>query len=447
MAIGLSGRYRQGETMNSFVRRGLAASFILVVVLVAMLIRGRSADSVEENTATGLRYLPVATLEAKEVDRYHVTKTYTGEIVARRTSDLGFERNGRIESVLVREGSTVSKGDAVALMDTRRLEQRLRELSATETEADAVLDELLAGPRSQELRVAVERVNELKAELRYARSNRERAAHLLEEEVGTVDDLERTRAREHQLSAALAASEQSLDEMNEGSRREQIQAQQARVEQLAARRALLRIEIEDSTMRAPYDGRIAARYADEGSVMASGAPVVRIVEDGAPTAWIGRPRDLGLEMQIGQAAAVRSNGKEYRGIVAAILPQLHETTRTTTVVIDLEAVSPGELASGQIVSFDIEREVQGRGFWLPSSALVRGTRGLWACLAVSEIREETNESGESITIGLLQRRDVEVLHATESRVVVRGMLSDGEQILGVGTHRVVRGQWVELIGV
>jgi len=216
------------------------------------------------------------------------------------------------------------------------------------------------------------------------------------------------------------------------------------VEQLVARKALLQIEIEDSTLRAPYDGRIAAKYTDEGTVLAPGDPVVQIVEDGAPTAWIGIPQDSSRELKNGQSVTVRSVGREYEGHVTTLLPQLHATTRTTTVVIDLDRGGPVELAPGQVVRFDMEHEETAEGFWLPSDALVRGTRGLWACLVVTELRDEERESGEERTIGRLQRRDVEVLHATESRVFVRGMLSDGELVVGAGTHRVVRGQWVEL---
>jgi hypothetical protein len=42
------------------------------------------------------------------------------------------------------------------------------------------------------------------------------------------------------------------------------------------------------------------------------------------------------------------------------------------------------------------------------------------------------------------RRDLEVLHTESDRVLVRGTLQAGEQVITGGTHRVVPGQVVRL---
>ncbi len=403
----------------------------------------RPADA--GNTPSAVNYVPVQTVVVDIEHSYEVTRRYAGEVEPLRASDLGFEREGHLIKVFVREGSRVEKDQDLASLDTRRLEQQLREVSAAQREAGAVLDELIAGPRSQELRAAVEEVNGLEAQLKYAQSTRQRKENLLQKDVGTIDELELSRARERQLAAELAAAKQRLDELNEGSRKEQITAQRARVEQLEAKKSMLTIDLEDSVLRAPYAGRIAKRFLHEGTVVQLGKPVLRLLEDGSLTARIGVPLESAGSIPSGASIEVHADSASYEGTVAFQLPELSEATRTATVIIDLGQEAARDLVSGQVVHLDVDQTIDETGCWLPTSALVRGTRGLWACLAVSETKQ-ADVSGETVTIGLLQKHDVEVLHAGESKVFVRGTLRQGDRVIADGTHRVTRGQWVELIG-
>lgn len=424
--------------------RTLLALFA-VAVLAAATWYGFMGPADAGSTPTSINYVPVRTVFIEMEDSYQVTRRYAGEIEPLRTSDLGFEREGYLKTVLVREGSRVEKDQPIASLDTRRLEQQLRELSAGQREAKAVLDELIAGPRAQELRAAVEEVNGLEAQLKYARSTRERKENLLKKDVGTIDEVELSRARENQLAAEFAAAQERLDELNEGSRKEKIQAQLARVEQLEAQLNLLQIDLDDSVLKAPYAGRVAQRFLHEGTVIHMGDPVVRLLEEDALTARVGLPLDSAAALITESTIEVQAGGGAYHGTVASRLPKLNDTTRTTTVIIDLGEDAARELVSGEVVHLGVTQTVEETGCWLPTAALVRGTRGLWACLAVSETKEEQTQSGEPATIGLLQKHDVEVLHAGESNVFVRGTLRQGDRVVADGTHRVVQGQWVELL--
>ena len=275
---------------------GIAISFTALMVVFAIKAGWESVRTEPTVEKAHVRHLPVATMAIEEVDSYEITNVYSGEIVPRRTSDLGFERGGKLIEVHVREGSEVKRGDPIATLDARRIREQLREVTAAEAEARAVLDELLSGPRPQDLRVGVETVNEVRAQLSYARSNLARVENLYANNVLAKDGIEKAQTEEQRLTAAVSAAEEVLDQLNEGTRPEKIQAQQARVEQLIARKAFLQIEIDDSVLRAPYPGRIARRYADEGTILSTGAPVVRVVQDGSLTAWIGVPNAVAARM-------------------------------------------------------------------------------------------------------------------------------------------------------
>jgi multidrug efflux pump subunit AcrA (membrane-fusion protein) len=74
------------------------------------------------------------------------------------------------------------------------------------------------------------------------------------------------------------------------------------------------------------------------------------------------------------------------------------------------------------------------GYWLPTTALVRGVRGLWSCYVLG-----TSEQNDAFRV---ERRDVEVLHTESDRVLVRGTLQSGDRVVMSGTHRLVSEQLV-----
>ena len=108
------------------------------------------------------------------------------------------------------------------------------------------------------------------------------------------------------------------------------------------------------------------------------------------------------------------------------LPALDRASRTRTAVLDLEAGA--SVLPGQIARLEIVERVAARGFWLPNTALVKSTRGLWSVFVAHE--------------GRVERREVELVHTQSDRVLVRGTLQESERVIVAGTHRVVAGQRV-----
>ncbi len=114
-----------------------------------------------------------------------------------------------------------------------------------------------------------------------------------------------------------------------------------------------------------------------------------------------------------------------------MLPELDPTTRTRSLFVRMKQSA----APGEVVRLIVRETVRSDGYWLPISALARGTRGLWSCFALEE------QEGEVSTIS---RRAVEVTFTDGERAYVRGTLRDGDRIVRAGTDRIVVGQRVEV---
>ena len=129
---------------------------------------------------------------------------------------------------------------------------------------------------------------------------------------------------------------------------------------------------------------------------------------------------------------------EVPATVKTVLPELDVATRTRSVVLSLDQVGSVSVVPGQIARVTLRDRVPMAGFWLPTTALSRGNRGLWSALVV-----ESDESGSSIAA----RRDVEVLHTEGDRVLVRGTLDERDVVITSGVHRLAPGQPVEMTEV
>ncbi|NJL48252.1 MAG: biotin/lipoyl-binding protein, partial [Leptolyngbyaceae cyanobacterium SM2_5_2] len=90
--------------------------------------------------------LPVEAIALKAVNSYTVERQYVGEIVAQRTSSLGFEQGGTVVALLVDEGDLVTTGQSLARLDTRSLTTQRQQLVAQRDQAIATLTELQNGP-------------------------------------------------------------------------------------------------------------------------------------------------------------------------------------------------------------------------------------------------------------------------------------------------------------
>ena len=120
--------------------------------------------------------------------------------------------------------------------------------------------------------------------------------------------------------------------------------------------------------------------------------------------------------------------------MAGRFPEVDPATRTRTVILRLDSSVAGHVVHGQVVRLELDETVEAGGYWLPSTALTEGARGLWTLFVLVEA--EPRDSAQP-ALFRVERRDVEVLHTESDRVLVRGTLNPGDRVITGGTHRVV----------
>lgn len=305
------------------VTLGVAALSVVAVGLgSAELSRRADAAPAPEPAAI----LPVQTAPIRLSPGYEVTRSFVGQIEARRAVPVSFELSGRLTEILVDEGDTVEMGQRIASLDTRLLR----------TEQD----------RLEASRAALE------AQLRFA---------------------EQTVERQSRLSDRGFASQAALDEAS--ARMDELRA---RIAEIAAALQSNALQIEKSQVYSPFAGRIAERMVDGGESMAPGQPVLRIVESGDPHLRVGVPLDITVSDL--EAASVEIDGTRHQIRLITLRPDIDPETRTRTAIFEVTGAEG--LAFGQTARLTVTDTVTSPGIWVPVATLKEGQRGQWTLLAV-----------------------------------------------------------------
>ena len=307
--------------------------------------------------------------------------------------DMAFKIAGKLSSLAVGEGDAVTQGMVVARLDTLQLEsqrsrdqaalavaeslipqlqtsiERQKTILAAETDlrraqiaqAEARLQELLAGSRSQEIQQAKALVDEARSQHQQAQQDWERAQTLYRNDDISTAQYDLARTRFTSTAAALQKAEEQLALVQEGPRKEQIEAARAQVAQAqanlqlteASRLELKRLEQELVTRRAqaeqaraqvsvveaqladavsisPINGVVLVKSAEAGEVLAAGTTYLTVGETDRPwlRAYINE-QDLG-RVKLGAPARVTTDsfpGKIYPGRIVFISSEAEFTPK------------------------------------------------------------------------------------------------------------------------
>lgn len=408
----------------------------LVIAPVFVMSKAQGSGTVAEES-TQVQALPVQTQVLETASAYSVERTYTGEIVARRSSNLGFEQAGTLIEILADEGDFIEAGAPLARIDIRSLQAQRQQMEAQKRQATARFQELQQGPRQEDIAAAQASVQDLQAQLDLARLQQQRRENLYTQGAISREELDSSKFSAEALANRLQQAKSQLDELQAGTRIEQVTAQDAQVDQFDANLRNIDVSLSKSVLYAPFSGRVSRRLVDEGVVVGAGQTVLRLVEGAAREARIGVPTAVSDSLQVGRQHSIQVDNRAYSATVTALLPELESTSQTVTVVLTLQGeASPTIGATARLVLTESQAE---EGYWVPTNALVPGERGLWSTYVLGESDGSNNTETHQVA-----RRDIEVLYTEGEQAFVRGMLQPGESVITSGVHRVVPGQAVRV---
>ncbi len=201
--------------------------------------------------------------------------TGTGTVEATESS-IAAQVPGRIVSMNFEEGALVQKGDTIAEIDHRTLSQQVKEASAALEMARQQYDLLIAGARSEDLKVGEEGVKQAQANFNLAKLAFDRTTNLYSQHSVSQSQMDAARAQYDVAQAQLKSAQQTLEKLQHYARPEEIRSAAAQVQQAQAALDNATIAFDHSYVTAPFTGTVLDKLQEPGDFANIGTPLYTI---------------------------------------------------------------------------------------------------------------------------------------------------------------------------
>ena len=340
--------------------------FLLAAVGSLLMVWSLAADAQQPPPA------PVK-IELAEVREMASTVLAPGTVVSRNDAAVASEVAGRLTWV-TEIGAELEAGDVIARIDDHRLKLQLRENEAT--------------------------IKRLEASLAYSTKQLNRQRKLASQNIAAQNALEESEAERDM-------TEQDL-----------IQARVAREQ--------TQYLIEKSAIRAPFGGRIVARFRDAGEYISIGGEVARLVDTRNVEVRAQAPLAVAAHLSEGMDVSVRAGKREVRSAVRAVIPVGDERSRMIEVRIALNGDESWVIGSAVRVALPEEDAVEVVA--VPRDALVLRQNAIY----VFRVGDDDTVEQVAVTTGV----------GNGSHIEVRGEIRGGDPVVVRGAERLRPGQSV-----
>ncbi len=223
--------------------------------------------------------------------------------------DIGAEVSGQVAEVRVDEGSTVRKGDTLAIIDDADYQIQLRQAVANLGSFDAAYKLAVEGPRKEDIIQA-------DANFKTAEADYNRMKDLLKSQTVTQQEFDQAYAR-------YVTAEQTMEKLHHGSRPEEIQEARQKRDYAAAQADYLRKKVGDCYLLAPSAGVVTLKGIEAGELVNAGMNILRITcLDTVKLMIYVNEQEVG-RVRLGDTARVSIDGqksKYFNGRVVYISP-------------------------------------------------------------------------------------------------------------------------------
>jgi HlyD family secretion protein len=387
------------------VRRRL---LLLIVIVAAGLVgfywwrssRDQRSGAIQvsgniELTEVNISFKLPGKLLERRVDEGQPVKK--GTFVARLDPEQLLRQRDRLRAGLTAAESRLAQLHTAIEYQTENVASLIEQRQAEVRQAEANLQQLLAGSRTQDIEQARAAVAGAETAFEKARRDWERAQALYKKEDISAADFDRFKSAFETSDAALKQARERLALVIEGPRKEDIEAaravvarsrgalrmveasrldlkrmqqdttaRRAEIDQARAELAIVESQLSDAVALSPIDGIVLTKAAEPGEVLAAGATVITVGDLDHP--WLRaylNERDLG-RVKLGDKVKVTTDsfpGKVYWGRLAFIsseaefTPKQIQTTEERVklvyrIKIDLENPN-GELKSNMPADAEI----------------------------------------------------------------------------------------------
>ncbi|MEV9600861.1 HlyD family efflux transporter periplasmic adaptor subunit [Aliarcobacter butzleri] len=247
--------------------------------------------------------------------------TFYGNIDT-RTVNVGFRFLGKIENITKDEGEIVKKDEVLVKLDTASLEKSLEELNEKIFASKLELSKLQTGYRQEEILEAKAAMEEAIENLNKTKDTYNRQANLFKTKSTSEENFTISQLNYKQALATLDKAKALYELRKNGYRDEDIKIQESNLKSLEIQAEKLKIDLNDSVIKAPVDGVILTRFKEIGAITNAGESILEIAK--TDEFWVRAyidEKNLGnIKPGLKMSIQTDSRSENYEGVIGFISP-------------------------------------------------------------------------------------------------------------------------------
>ena len=337
-----------------------------------------------------------------------------GNLIGAATVEVVPKVNGRVESLSVKLGDSVRRGQIIAIVEDNEIQEQVRQAEAS-------------------FQVGQATIRQREADLKLAKTNLDRSRSLFERQLLPQQTYDDTEAR---YQAALA----------------QLDLARAQFEQAKARLDELRITLSNTRIPSPVDGFVGKRFVDPGAFVGPNSPIASVVDIRTVRMVANLVEKDVKRVPVGTRAAVEVDafpGETFAGRVSRVAPVFDPATRTAEMEIEVPN-SAFRLKPGMYARVELTVETRDNALTVPRAAVidVEGRPGVFVAAAVpagtsggapAQTGNVMTAKFVPVQTGIRDGEHIEVRSGVDegARVITTGAgaLKDGDRVVAAAGER------------
>jgi len=389
---------------------------LLAALLLALSLsgcgRGAHADTTVKSEPSGPPVIKAAVMTVESLNWPAVVRTQ-GSIIADEVTIVGAKVAGRVQDVTCDLGDVEKAGTVLAWLDQEDFKLQVILAQAQLMQARAALGLKPTDPLESLDPESAPPVREAKAMWDETRTKiaRVRQLQLHSRNTVTQEEYDQAVAAEGAAAARHAAA---------------INAVQEKIALISVRSSELKVaqqRLEDTVLRAPFDGLVQERHVAHGSFVQLGDPIVTLVRTGVVRFHGTIPERHAHRLALGEEIKLKIEGvpQQRTAKVTRISPSVDEMSRS----LAFEAVVPnqdGSLRTGLFAEGEVVVDAAAQSLVIPTSAIMEfaGAEKVWKLVdgvAKEQVVQTARHGERGIEIvGGLKAGDTILTRAMEGRV-------------------------------
>ena len=190
---------------------------------------------------------------------------------------------------------------------------------------------------------------------------------------------------------------------------------------------LYSVKLEQTFIRAPFDGYIQNRFLDSGTVISPGAPILEIIDSTVVEAHVSVPSNVIEGLKEGEFYNFLIDGKIFSAKLKRFTKMSNQGSDNRLCIFEFNTfISPGSISYLQL-----NQQKLATGAWVPLKSLSQGTQGLWNLYTVSKDNNDQFKVAKEI---------VELIYVEGDNAYISGTISTGDMGVAGGAEKVIENE-------